>query len=321
MHTQKSPGLAIFVIIAIGLMSSVCCQDLSYNYYDNECDGFEEIVARKVRQWFFKDNTIAASLIRLHFHDCAVRGCDASILLDHEGSEKNAHGSKTLRGYEVIDDIKIAVERKCPKTVSCADLLTAAARDATLLVKGPFWANKYGRLDGKDSYAQEADQLPSGREDVTSQLEFYQSIGMNMLDLVVLSGAHTIGRSSCGAIMDRLHNYHGSGEPDSSIDLSYLSFLRRKCKNETQYVDLDPTTPFTFDNNYYVNLEKNMGLLYSDQVLTRDHRTAQYVDMFANGGADFNNLFSSSMVKLGNVLGDSQDDGEVRLLCSRTNSG
>lgn len=117
-----------------------------------------------------------------------MQGCDASILLDYPGSEKNAYSSKTLRGYELIDDIKKAVEKKCPKTVSCADILTAAARDATLLVEGPFWANKYGRKDGKISYAQEADALPSGQEDVSSLIEFYQSLGLNSFDLVVLSG-------------------------------------------------------------------------------------------------------------------------------------
>lgn len=63
----------LVIITVLGLISSACCQDLYYNYYDNSCDWFEEIVARKVRQAFYKDKTIAASLLRLHFHDCAVR--------------------------------------------------------------------------------------------------------------------------------------------------------------------------------------------------------------------------------------------------------
>ncbi|KNA05006.1 hypothetical protein SOVF_194260 [Spinacia oleracea] len=316
---------ALFVIITLGLISAVSCQDLSCNYYDKDCENFEEIVAKKVWEWFKKDKTIAASLIRLHFHDCAVRGCDASILLDYPGSEKWATSSKTLRGYEVIDDIKATLEKKCPNLVSCADILTAAARDATVLVKGPYWSNEYGRKDGLISVAQEADDLPNGREDVTTLIEFYQALGLNMLDMVVLSGAHTIGRSTCGAIKNRLSRYDENGKLHSTIMApTYLNYLRRKCKNDTNYVDLDARTPYTFDNEYYKNIEKNMGLLYSDQALYTDHRTSEYIATLANDdGGSFPYLFSSSMVKLGNILGDAQDDGEgeVRQHCSRLNSG
>lgn len=117
-----------------------------------------------------------------------MQGCDGSILLNHEGSEKKAKASETLRGFEVIDDIKAEVERKCPKTVSCTDILTAAARDATLKVGGPYWSIPYGRKDGKVSMAEEAERLPRGHENVTGLIEFYQSRGLTILDLVVLSG-------------------------------------------------------------------------------------------------------------------------------------
>ncbi|XP_021745506.1 peroxidase 7-like [Chenopodium quinoa] len=312
---------AFFVIISLGLISSVCCQDLNRDYYDYSCNDFEEIIAKKVWEWYKKDETIAASLIRLHFHDCSVRGCDASILLDYPGSERRANASKTLRGFEVIDDIKATLEKKCPKVVSCADILTAAARDATLLVKGPFWSNEYGRKDGRISIAQEAEQLPKGREDVTSLIEFYQSKGLSLLDLVVLSGAHTIGRSSCVAIQKRLANCNKDGKHPIMAP-RYLNYLRRKCKNGTEYVNLDAKTPSTFDNQYYKNIESNMGLLYTDQVLYTDHRTSEYIGTLAkDDDRSFPYLFSSSMVKLGSILGEAQDDGEVRLHCSRVNSG
>ena len=129
-----------------------------------------------------------------------MQGCDASILLDYPGSERRADASKTLKGFQVIDDIKAEVERKCPKTVSCADILTAAARDATILstapgdgtgldlARVPFWMVPYGRKDGRLSIDKEAQTVPMGRENVTSLLEFFQSKGLNVLDLVVLSG-------------------------------------------------------------------------------------------------------------------------------------
>lgn len=116
------------------------------------------------------------------------KGCDGSILLKYEGSERNAQASKTLRGYEVIDDIKAEVEKQCPKTVSCADILTTAARDATVELGGPYWPVPYGRKDGTISIGSETEIIPKGHENVTSLIEFFQSKGLNVFDLVVLSG-------------------------------------------------------------------------------------------------------------------------------------
>lgn len=110
-------------------------------------------------------------------------------MLEHEGSEKSGKASKTLRGFEVMEDIKRELEKECPKTVSCADILTVAARDATVAVGGPYWMVPYGRKDGTVSTAKEADELvPTGHETVTDLLELFQSKGLNVLDLVVLSG-------------------------------------------------------------------------------------------------------------------------------------
>lgn len=71
-----------------------------------------------------------------------MQGCDGSMLLDDTSStegEKNAGPNRnSARGYEVIDAIKANVEKSCPATVSCADILTLAARDAVFLVRKPF---------------------------------------------------------------------------------------------------------------------------------------------------------------------------------------
>lgn len=67
------------------------------------------------------------------------KGCDGSVLLDDTSTtkgEKNAFPNKnSLRGYEVIDSIKTNLETACPSTVSCADMLTLAARDAVYFVR------------------------------------------------------------------------------------------------------------------------------------------------------------------------------------------
>ncbi|KAK9267588.1 hypothetical protein L1049_010016 [Liquidambar formosana] len=263
---------------------------------------------------------MAASLIRLHFHDCAVRGCDGSILLNNAGSERTAESSKSLRGFQVIDDIKAEVEKKCPKTVSCADILTATARDATVLAGGPFWMVPYGRKDGRVSIAKEAQMVPMGRESITSLIEFFQSKGLSVLDLVVLSGAHTIGRSTCGSIQYRLFNFSGSGKPDPSMDAKYLNFLERKCRWASEYVDLDGTTPTAFDTAYYTNLQDKMGLLSTDQMLYSDSRTSPLITALAYQPQIFSYQFAASMVKLGNIqVLTGQDEGEVRVNCNFAN--
>lgn len=68
-----------------------------------------------------------------------LQGCDASVLLDDTesfvGEKTAAPNLNSLRGFEIIDAIKAELEFVCPQTVSCADILAAAARDSVLLVR------------------------------------------------------------------------------------------------------------------------------------------------------------------------------------------
>lgn len=252
------------------------------------------------------------------------QGCDASVLLDHEGSERRSPASKTLRGFELIDDIKSEIEKSCPGLVSCADILTAASRDATYQLGGPYWPNAYGRRDSKNSYARDVEKVPSGRRDVTGLLETFQSYGLNVLDLVVLSGAHTIGKAYCGTIQSRLFNFNGSNGTDPSIDTKFADYLRRKCRWASETVDLDAKTPTIFDNQYYVNLLKHEGVLSTDQELVKDPRTAPLVAAFAlQPPLMFKQQFAVSMAKLVNVgvITGEDRDGEIRKVCSKSNSG
>jgi len=51
-------------------------------------------------------------------------------------SEKNANPNiNSARGFEVVDEIKEAVDKACGKpVVSCADILAVAARDSVVAV-------------------------------------------------------------------------------------------------------------------------------------------------------------------------------------------
>ncbi|KAK4285612.1 hypothetical protein QN277_002288 [Acacia crassicarpa] len=293
---------------------------LSADHYHTTCPDAEAIINQKVTAWVQKDPTLAPSIIRLHFHDCAVRGCDASILLNSANSERAANESRTLRGFQVIDDIKAEVERRCPKTVSCADILTAAARDATILAGGPFWEVPFGRKDGRISIAREASLVPQGHENITTLLDFFTELGLDILDLVSLSGAHTIGRSTCKSFMNRVYNFNGTAKPDPSLNMYYLEILKRRCKREMDLVHLDVISPRTFDNVYYTNLVRKVGLLSTDQLLYSDSRTGPFVQAFATQPFLLSSQFAASMVKLGNVHVLSRPhEGEIRTNCNYVN--
>jgi peroxidase len=66
-----------------------------------------------------------------------MQGCEGSVLLNStkgNTAEKDAKPNLTLEAFDVIDDIKAALEKECPGKVSCADILAIAARDAVSLV-------------------------------------------------------------------------------------------------------------------------------------------------------------------------------------------
>ncbi|MFQ6632441.1 hypothetical protein Gotur_009121 [Gossypium turneri] len=113
---------------------------LSPKFYDNLCPQALPAIKRIVEAAVHREPRMGASLLRLHFHDCFVNGCDGSLLLDSTSAfetEKNARGNfNSVRGFEVVDQIKAEVDRVCGRpVVSCADILAVAARDSVLAVR------------------------------------------------------------------------------------------------------------------------------------------------------------------------------------------
>ncbi|TYH78049.1 hypothetical protein ES332_D04G198700v1 [Gossypium tomentosum] len=301
---------------------------LSYRFYDWSCPRLTNMVKHGVWAAYRNDTRIAASLLRLHFHDCFVNGCDGSVLLDDTDDmtgEKNALPNRnSVRGFEVIDNIKEDVERFCPSTVSCVDILTLAAREAVVLAGGPSWPVMLGRRDGVTASQRAAnEQLPSPFEPLENITAKFTSKGLDLKDVVVLSGAHTIGFAQCFTFKNRLFNFRGSGKPDPMLDSSALTNLQTMCPNidssNTNLAPLDSGSMYRFDNKYYTNLVNNAGLLESDQVLMQDSKTAAMVNSYSMNSFLFGNDFGTSMAKLGNIGVLTGNKGQIRKKCGAVN--
>ncbi|XP_061373671.1 peroxidase 15-like [Gastrolobium bilobum] len=319
-------ALCCIVVVLGGLPFSSDAQ-LDPSFYRDTCPKVHSLVREVVRDVSKKDPRMLASLVRLHFHDCFVQGCDGSILLNNTAtivSEQQAlPNNNSIRGLDVVNQIKTSVESACPGVVSCADILALAAQISSILAGGPNWKVPLGRRDSLTANRDLANQnLPGPNFNLSALKSAFAVQGLDTNDLVTLSGAHTFGRAHCFLFSDRLYNFSGTGKPDPTLDTTYLQQLRKICpQGATNLANFDPTTPDTFDKNYYSNLQGQKGLLQSDQELfsTKGADTISIVNKFGSSQDAFFDSFKASMIKMGNIAVLTGTKGEIRKQCNFVN--
>ncbi|CAI8591424.1 unnamed protein product [Vicia faba] len=317
----------VFLLFVLGITNTlVHGQGTSVGFYSSTCSQAESIVKSTVTSHVNSDSTVAPGLLRMHFHDCFVQGCDASVLVAGSSTERTAFPNLGLRGYEVIDDAKTQLETACPGVVSCADILALAARDSVVLSGGLSWQVPTGRRDGRVSQASDVNNLPAPTDSVDVQKQKFAAKGLNTQDLVTLVGGHTIGTTACQFFSNRLRNFTSNGAADPSIDPSFLSQLQTLCPQNsgaTNRVALHNGSQNKFDSSYYVNLKNGRGVLQSDQALWNDDSTKtvvqRYLGLRGLLGLTFNVEFGRSMVKMSNIGVKTGTDGEIRKKCSAFN--
>ncbi|KAH7520514.1 peroxidase 17 [Ziziphus jujuba] len=298
--------------------------DLRYGYYAKACPKAEFIVRDVMKKAWIREQRSAASVMRFQFHDCFVNGCDASMLLDDTpnmlGEKLSLANINSLRSYEVVDEIKEALEKACPGVVSCADIIIMASRDAVYLTGGPYWEVKLGRLDSLTASQKASDAvMPSPRSNATYLIDLFSRFNLSVKDLVALSGSHSIGKGRCFSIMFRLYNQSGTGLPDPAIDPRFREELKKLCppdvdQNVTKGLD---ATPLKFDNQYFKDLVSGRGFLNSDQTLFTTPQTREFVMQYSINQELFFDDFAKGMEKMGDLQSD--NPGEIRRNCRVAN--
>ncbi|PSS34745.1 Cationic peroxidase [Actinidia chinensis var. chinensis] len=308
------------VFFTLALATTALPAKLNPYYYDKICPKALPTIKWVVEDAVKQERRMGASLLRLHFHDCFVNGCDASILLDNSStidSEKNAlANANSARGFEVIDRIKAEVDKACGSpVVSCADILAVAARDSVVALGGPTWTVPLGRRDSTTASRTAANQnIPSPFLDLPALITNFKNHGLNTKDLVALSGGHVIGFAQCAFFRTRIYN-------ETNINPAFARQLQSNCPRtggNTNLAPLDPT-PALFDTKYFSNLVNKKGLLHSDQVLFNGGVTDGLVKSYSLNLEAFSGDFVSSMVKMGNMKPLTGKNGQVRLNCRKVN--
>ncbi|KAI3993621.1 hypothetical protein MKX01_002634 [Papaver californicum] len=190
MASSSFPSMVVVILsLLLVFFSGSSRAQLSTTYYSKTCPNVLTKVKSAVQSAISKEMRAGAALLRLHFHDCFVNGCDGSGLLDDTSSftgEKNAVPNKnSARGFDVVDNIKTAVEKACPGVVH-------------VLIS---WKLQL--------------ETPLG-----ILISCFSNVGLSTKDMIFLSGAHIVGKARCANFRARIYN-------ETNIDNSFATTSKR----------------------------------------------------------------------------------------------
>ncbi|KAJ8443598.1 hypothetical protein Cgig2_019580 [Carnegiea gigantea] len=204
--------------------------------------------ARKDLHTLIASKKCAPIMLRLAFHDAGTY--DAKTKTGGpNGSIRFELSSPPNNGIKVGVDLCEQVKAKHPK-ITYADFYQLAGVVAVEVTGGPDIPFVAGRADAPQS--QDRGNLPAPSGDAAHLRDVFHRMGLTDRDIVVLSGAHTLGRAN----KDR-----------SGFDGPFTE------------------NPLKFDNSYYEELLKGdkPGLVKfpTDKVLVQDPTFKNYVKLYA----------------------------------------
>eukprot|EP01018_Ginkgo_biloba_P007311 Gb_31015 [translate_table: standard] len=197
------------------------------------------------------------------------------------GEKPAPPNKKSLRGFDVIDSIKTALEAACSGVVSCADILTIAARDSVVLAGFPSWnvmlgGHTIGRAHCTSFNNRLFNYNGTGSPDPTIDKSY-----LTTLQKRCPQG----GNNRTLSPLDR--------DTPNSFDNNYFANLQGK-----------------------KGLLRSDQELYSKSGAT----IKSVVDSFSSSQSTFFSNFKASMIKMGNIRPLTGSSGEIRLDCRKINS-
>jgi peroxidase len=195
--------LILMTVTVMMALASTSSAQLSTDFYSPSCPGLDSAVKQAVQSAIDSEKRVGASIVRLFFHD--------SLLLDDTATfqgEKTANPNNgSVRGFEVIDAAKSAVEKLCPGVVSCADILAIAARDSVVILGGQSWDVKVGRRDSTTASFNDANNnIPPPTSGLANLTSLFAAQGLSQKDMVALSGTY-VRRHILPRRLIRLQNF------------------------------------------------------------------------------------------------------------------
>ncbi|KAK4367992.1 hypothetical protein RND71_011784 [Anisodus tanguticus] len=198
-------------------------------------------------------------------------GCDASVLLADNNKngtvERETIPNRMLKGFNFIDTIKDEIEETYPGVVSCSDILVLATRDGIVLAGGPYYPVLTGRRDSKESFFDKAmAEIPRPNGNMSEIHRLFRS-GFDERETVALLA--------------------------KGLSESAMSYSQRLS------VSTFSSIAASFDNHYYKTLMGGRGLLFADQQLMANEKTAAVAEDYSfDDGTIFGTEFAHAMAKM-----------------------
>ncbi|XP_074313697.1 peroxidase 5-like [Silene latifolia] len=143
-------------------------------------------------------------------------------------------------------------------------------------------------------------------------------------DLVILSGAHSIGQTHCSLIENRIRNFSQTSMQDPSMDPNFADALKTICpahvvNSTTNAIPLDFGSPNRLDAGYYNSVLKHMVVFGSDQALLDNNKTRDMVKHYARYGGAWKKYFAAAMIRMGSIEVLVGGEGQIRKNCRVVN--